>query len=181
LIAPDVSLSYKLLRYINSVYYSLVRKVTSVRYALTYLGEFGARQFVSLVAASEISTGKPSELMRLSMVRAQLCQLLGATRNIPADDSQLFLLGLFSLLDAMLDISMAELTEKLPLSDELKSALNERRGPLAPYLQAVIAYEQGEFQACTSYLQVLGIAPEAMIKAYFKALAWADLFDANLS
>jgi len=181
LIAPDVSLSYKLLRYINSVYYSLVRKVTSVRYALTYLGEFGARQFVSLVAASEISTGKPSELMRLSMVRAQLCQLLGTSRNIPADDSQLFLLGLFSLLDAMLDISMAELTEKLPLSDELKSALNARKGPLAPYLQAVIAYEQGEFQSCTNYLQVLGIAPEAMIKAYFKALAWADLFDVNLS
>jgi c-di-GMP phosphodiesterase len=181
LIAPDVSLSYKLLRYINSVFYSLVRKVSSVRYALLYLGEYGARQFVSLAAASEISGDKPSELMRLSMVRAQLCQLMAASRKSPDDDSQLFLLGLFSLLDAMLDIPMAELTEKLPLTDELKNALNERKGPLAPYLQAVIAYEKGEFQTCADHLQSLDITPETMINAYFKALAWADLFDANLS
>lgn len=181
LIAPDVSLSYKLLRYINSVFYSLVRKVTSVRHALTYLGEYGARQFVSLAATSEMSKGKPSELMRLSMVRAQLCQLVGESGNNAIESSQLFLLGLFSMLDAMLDIPMAELTEKMPLTDEVKNALNERKGPLAPYLQAVIAYERGEFQACAEHLKVLGIAPEAMIDAYLKALAWADLFDSNLS
>jgi EAL and modified HD-GYP domain-containing signal transduction protein len=115
------------------------------------------------------------------MVRAQLCQLLATSRKSPVDDSQLFLLGLFSLLDAMLDIPMAELTEKLPLTDELKNALNERKGPLAPYLQAVIAYEKGEFQTCADHLQSLDITPETMINAYFKALAWADLFDANLS
>ena len=181
LVTPDVSLSYKLFRYINSVYFSLVRKVTSIRYALTYLGENGTRQFVSLAAASEISEGKPSELMRLSMVRAQLCQLLATSRKSQIDDSQYFLLGLFSLLDAMLDTPMAELTKKLPLTDELKNALIERKGPLAPYLQAVIAYEEGEFQACTDHLQVLGIAPEVMINAYFEAVAWADLFDVPLS
>jgi EAL and modified HD-GYP domain-containing signal transduction protein len=76
---------------------------------------------------------------------------------------------------------MAELTAKLPLTDDLKNALNERTGPLAPYLQAVIAYERGEFQACTDHLRLLGIAPETIINAYFKALAWADLFDANLA
>jgi c-di-GMP phosphodiesterase len=181
LIAPDVALSYKLLRYINSVFYSLVRKITSVHYALTYLGEYGVRQFVSLAAASEISDDKPSELMRLSMVRAQLCQLLAESQNNTVDASELFLLGLFSLLDAMLDMPMAELTEKLPLTEKLKNALNEQKGPLAPYLQAVIAYEKGEFQDCVEYLRMLDISPETMINAYFKALAWADLFDTSLS
>jgi EAL and modified HD-GYP domain-containing signal transduction protein len=181
LVAPDVSLSYKLLRYINSVFYSLVNKVTSIRYALIYLGESGTRQFISLAAASEISEGKPSELMRLSMVRAELCQLLAAFHRDRVDPSQLFLLGLFSLLDAMLDMPMAELTDKLPLSPEVKAALNDRQGPLAPYLSAVIAYEKGEFDDCTASLRQLEISPDAMINAYFKALSWADLFDASLS
>ena len=106
---------------------------------------------------------------------------MGESGNNAIESSQLFLLGLFSMLDAMLDIPMAELTEKMPLTDEVKNALNERKGPLAPYLQAVIAYERGEFQACAEHLKVLGIAPEAMIDAYLKALAWADLFDSTLS
>ncbi|WP_310599929.1 HDOD domain-containing protein [Desulfobulbus sp.] len=179
LVAPDVSLSYKLFRYLNSAYYSLVSKVTSVRYALAYLGESGVRQFISLAATSEISAGKPSELMRLSMVRARLCQLVGALRKEQIDESQLFLLGLFSLLDAMLDMPMAELTAKLPLTDELKNALNTRTGPLAPYLQAITTYERGEFHECANYLQQLGISPETMIDAYFRALNWADKFEDN--
>lgn len=177
LIAPDVALSFKLLRYINSVFYSLARKVTSIHYALIYLGEYGVRQFVSLAATSEICEGKSSELMRLSMVRAQLCHLLGASTRTQDEASQLFLLGLFSLLDAMLDMPMADLTRTLPLTDDLKRGLNERSGPMAPYLQAVIAYEQGDFQECAATLRLIGIAPDTMIDAYFKALAWADQFD----
>lgn len=180
LVAPDVSLSYKLLRYINSVYYSLVRKVESVRYALTYLGEKGVRQFISMAAAAEIARGKPSELMRLSMVRAQQCQLLAESHGQEGDTSQLYLLGLFSLLDSMLDVPMAELTAKLPLSDELNLALTENKGRLAPYLLATIAYERGEFQACANHLQALGIPPATMIATYLQALTWADDFEANL-
>jgi c-di-GMP phosphodiesterase len=166
LVAPDVSLSYKLLRYIKSVYYSLVRKVESVRYALTYLGYTGVRQFISMAAASEIARGKPSELMRLSMVRAKQCQLLAQSCGQDEESSQLYLLGLFSLLDSMLDVSMAELITKLPLSDELKLALTARTGRLAPYLLATIAYERGEFQACADQLCLLQIPPATMITNY---------------
>lgn len=180
IIAPDVSLAYKLLRYINSVYYSLVSKVTSIGYALVYLGEQGARQFVSLAIASELAEGKPTELMRLSMVRAELCRLLGESAQGSNESSQLFLLGLFSLLDAMLDTPMTEVTGKLPLSSEVKSALNSGEGPLAPYLQAVIAYEKGDFPGCVNSLQLLGVTPETMISAYFRAVAWADLVDLGL-
>jgi EAL and modified HD-GYP domain-containing signal transduction protein len=111
------------------------------------------------------------------MVRAQLCKLLAEPRKDQLDASQLFLLGLFSLLDAMLDMPMPELLKKLPLTDELKWALSERKGPFAPYLQAVITYETGAIQACSEHLRRLAITPEAMVQAYFEALAWADLID----
>ena len=158
----------------------MVRKVESVRYALTYLGEFGVRQFISMAAASEISRGKPSELMRLSMVRAQLCQLLAQANGRGDDSSQLYLLGLFSLLDSMLDVPMAELTTQLPLSEELTLALTEHTGRIAPYLLATIAYERGDFQACNDQLRILQIPPATMITTYLQALAWADEFEANL-
>ncbi|NLX19307.1 MAG: HDOD domain-containing protein [Desulfobulbus sp.] len=180
LITPNVSLSYKLLRYINSAYYSLIRKVESVRYALVYLGEYGVRQFISMAAASEIARDKPTELMRLSMVRAQQCQLLAIACGQTGDASQLYLLGLFSLLDSMLDVPMAELTAKLPLSNELILALTEQKGRFAPYLQAVVANERGNFDTCTEHLATLGISPVVMSSTYLQALAWADSFEANL-
>lgn len=181
MITPDVSLCYKVLRYINSAYYSLVTKVTSIHYALIYLGESGVRQFVSLAAASEFSEGKPTELMRLSMVRAQLCKILAEPRKADIDTSQLFLLGLFSLLDAMLDMPMSELMKKLPLTDEVKMALSERKGPFASYLEAVITYENGNLQSCSEHLNRLAIDAETMVQAYFEALAWADLFETDPS
>ena len=174
LLAPDVSLAYKLLRYINSVYYSLVKKVTTIRYALIYLGEHGTRQFVSLAVASELAEGKPTELMRLSMVRAELCRLLAESAKDGHEPSQLFLLGLFSLLDAMLDMPMSEVTAKLPLTGEVKDALDRGAGPFAPYLQSIIAYEQGDFSGCIDTLRVLDITPETMISSYFRAVTWAD-------
>ena len=74
LITPDVGVSYKLLRYINSAYYYLVTEVTSIKHALIYLGESGTRQFVSLVATAEISSDKPDELLRTSIIRARICE-----------------------------------------------------------------------------------------------------------
>ncbi|MGI6656505.1 MAG: EAL and HDOD domain-containing protein [Desulfobulbus sp.] len=177
IIAPDASLSYKLLRYINSVYYSLISEVVSIRHALTYLGISGVRQFISLVATTEMTTGKPSELMRLAMVRAELCHSLALFRMERNEASQLFLLGLFSLLDAMLDMPMHEVTASLPLSSALKSGLNEEDGPFFPYLQAVLLYERGEFQACTTILTQLDISPEYMIQSYINALSRANLFE----
>jgi len=76
LITPDVSVSYKLLRYINSAYYYLLNEVTSIKHALVYLGASGTRQFVSLIATAEIASDKPDELLRTSIIRARLCEFL---------------------------------------------------------------------------------------------------------
>jgi len=176
LIAPDVGISYKLLRYINSAYYYLLNEVSSIRHALTYLGESGTRQFVSLVATSELAVDKPDELLRTSIIRARLCELLAGCATRGADASELFLVGLFSLLSAMLDMEMKEILERLPLSENVKAALLDGNGPWAPYLKAVIAYENGDWVRCRDFLRELGVSPQEMLSAYLDALHWSDHF-----
>ncbi|MFP7755709.1 EAL and HDOD domain-containing protein [Thermodesulfobacteriota bacterium B35] len=177
MIAPDVAISYKLLRYINSAYYYLLREISSIRHALLYLGEAGIRQFVSLVATSELSADKPDELIRTAIIRARLCELLGKQGSGGnADTSELFLLGLFSLLDAMLDMEMAELMERLPLPDSIKEALTRGSGPYARYLETVLAYEHGDWQRCTALLGDLGIETDRMVASYLDAVDLAENF-----
>ncbi len=176
LVGSDASLSYKLLRYINSAYYSLVSEVTSIRHALVYLGEKGVRQFVSLVATSFMSGDKPEELLRVSVVRARLCELLAERGRVTGDKSNYFLLGLFSLLDAMLDTEMASIMEQLPVIADIKEALVYRRGPMRPLLEAVIAQEQGDWDRSRELLADIGVDPEELMHLYIKSIAWADLF-----
>ncbi len=176
LIAPDVGMSYKMLRYINSAYFSLINEVTSIRYALSYLGESGTRQFVSLASASELAADKPDELLRVSIIRARLCELLATYSGRKQESPEMFLLGLFSLLHAMLDMSMENIMERLPLSKDIKMALVEESGPFSPYLETVIAYENGDWQTFQQRMETINVEPEEMLNAYLDAVSWADLF-----
>ncbi|WP_456387586.1 EAL and HDOD domain-containing protein [Desulfolithobacter sp.] len=180
LVSSDASLSYKLLRYINSAYYSLVSEVTSIRHALIYLGEKGIRQFVSLVATSFMAGDKPEELLRVSVIRARLCELLAERGRMAEDKSNYFLLGLFSLLDAMLDTEMENIMEQLPVTTEIKDALVHRRGPMRPLLEAVIAQEQGNWDQSRKLLVDIGVDPDEIMQLYLESIAWADMFTAGI-
>lgn len=174
LIAPDVGMSYKLLRYINSAYYYLLNEVTSIRHALVYLGESGIRQFVSLVAISELAADKPDELLRESIIRARLCELLAGCSRQNHDASEMFLLGLFSLLHAMLDTTMISVMERLPISRHIKDALIENSGPFAPFLDIVISYEKGDWKTCQQLLDKVNVLPKEILNAYVEAVGWAE-------
>ena len=175
IILPDVSLSYKLLRYINSAHYYLLNEVTSIKHALVYLGESGIRQFVSLVVTSQLSADKPSELLRTSITRARLCELLADCRDHNHDGSELFLMGLFSLLGAMLDMPMVDIMERLPLPVNIKNALIDRSGPYYPYLSTIIAYENGDWKNCQHLLAEINVSPKDMLRSYMDSLSWADM------
>jgi len=176
IIATDVAISYKLLRYINSAYFYLLKQVESIRQAIIYLGEREIRRFVTLVIISELAADKPPELVRLSLVRARFCELL-AEEYQQADASELFLLGLFSLLDALLDAPMAQMMEKLPLSDGIKEALTLRQGPLVPFLDAVMAYEQGRTDDCLRALGKLRVNAGKIYDIYLEAIKFSALID----
>ncbi|MBC8317741.1 MAG: HDOD domain-containing protein [Desulfobulbaceae bacterium] len=174
IISSDVGMSYKLLRYINSAYFYLISKIESIKHAIVYLGEEGIRRFVMLVIISEIASDKPDELLRLAVVRAKFCELLAENSSLDTHPSEMFILGLFSLIDAMLDTQMAQLMEKLPINPHIKDALTQQKGPLAPFLQTVITYEKNCEEGCQELLHKLGVNSADVYKMYMEAVEYAD-------
>lgn len=175
IISMDLGITYKLLRYINSAYYYLLHEVTSVRQAIIYLGAQEIRRFVTLVIISELAADKPEELIRLSIIRGRFCEFLAESVDPPVDKSDLFLLGLFSLLDALLDTPMKEIMDSLPLADAVKEALVDRQGILFPYLQLVISYERGRHSTCVDLLKEFRLSDQDVTEHYIAAVQFADL------
>jgi len=176
MISADVSLSYRLLRYINSAYFYLLTKITSIPYAVTYLGEYEIRRFVTLAVISEISSNKPVELVRLAAVRAKFCEKLGQECPGETNQNELFLLGLLSLLDAMLDTPITDILNKIPISDNIKQALIDRKGPLSIFLKIVVAYERGNTEECFQAVKQLRVSEEKLYPMYLSSLEYADAF-----
>lgn len=142
LIARDASLAYRLLNYINSAFFELRSTVTSIKHALSLLGPPVVRQWASLILMVQLSDGKPPELLVTGMVRARMCELIGGADPDRSSD-QYFTVGLFSILEALMDTPLPEILNALPLSSEAKSALIEHSGVLGETLMNVLDYERG--------------------------------------
>jgi EAL and modified HD-GYP domain-containing signal transduction protein len=175
LIKSDVSLSYRLLQYMNSAFFNLPSKVTSIKGAILFLGLVQVRKIVTLLVTAKLAESKPSELIRLSIIRAKLCELGGGACGYEGDTSELFLLGLFSLMDAILDADMEQIVSQLPVSDRLKVALIKKEGELGDYLKAVSSFEKGRWEDVSQS----GSLCESMnltIEKYVEAVEWADAY-----
>jgi len=175
LVAQDVSITYKLLKYINSSHFSRLQPLSSIRQAITFLGENGFKMFVSLIATSKLSENKPEELVRTSIIRARFLEQIGV--ELKKDSSELFLLGLFMSIDAMLDQSIENVIGKMPLSSTLKEALVSRTGDLYAFVRLVETYEAGKWVAFRFAQKKLGLTDEMITEYYIDALAWADSFE----
>ena len=119
----DVNLSYKLLRYTNSAAFKRRAEISTIKQALVVLGKYELKKFLSLLFTASVSDEKPMELLNLAMVRARFCENLASLEG-SADSSMAFLTGMMSLIDAILDQSIETVMEQLPLSAEIKEALN---------------------------------------------------------
>jgi EAL and modified HD-GYP domain-containing signal transduction protein len=162
----DVGLSVKLLRYINSAHVGMRGSITSIRQAVMMLGSRGVSRWALLVAL----TGGPSTPRELSVVgltRARMCELLGSGSADIAGD-ELFTVGLLSVADALLEVPLETIVEELPLAEDVAGALLRRDGPAGAILNAVVSYEQGEFDASSLQSHGRGIA-----SSYRDALGWA--------
>jgi EAL and modified HD-GYP domain-containing signal transduction protein len=173
-IEQDVAISYKLLRYINSAYFRRLSNITSIRQAIVLLGEKGIRRFLSLVAMSSLNSEKPDELIRESMVRARFCEGIGVQGGFGKNPAELFTLGLFSLIDAIMDAPMASLMEPLPLSDAIKEALIHRNGKYGYILRLVEQYEHGDWAEVDALAGAVGLDPTLIPGCYVEALSMAD-------
>ncbi|MDF4716173.1 HDOD domain-containing protein, partial [Vibrio parahaemolyticus] len=121
LFSIDVTLSYKLLTYVNSGY-TLTTKIKSFRQALIYLGEERLRRFISLVAIASVQEDKPDSLYSLAIQRARMCELLLSQMNTRYDPGQAFLTGMFSLLGSLLDQPLSDVIEDIPVDEDIKLA-----------------------------------------------------------
>jgi EAL and modified HD-GYP domain-containing signal transduction protein len=173
LVAQDVGLSYKLMRYINSPFFGRANKVASVRQALVFLGEKEIRRFISLVAMSRLAADKPNELVRASCIRGKFCELIAEKPPCRWDPAELFTLGMFSLIDAIVDTTMQDIMERMPLSPNLKQALISLKGPLSPYLALVRAYEKGEWPLVSKLAAAMSVDEKGLPELYRQACEWS--------
>ncbi len=176
MVTVDVSVSYKILRYINSSFFRRAQEITSIRQALVLLGVKGIRQFVMLITAAQMAADKPNELIRACIIRARFCELLGNASGKNVDVSELFLVGLFSMIDAMLDSPMEEVVNKLPFSEAIKVALADREGELAKFLNLVAAYETGSWDECRALAEEMEFSEDLLPQSYADAVGWADAY-----
>ncbi|MCF2949524.1 EAL domain-containing protein [Paraglaciecola aquimarina] len=173
-IEHDVGLSYMLLRFINNPTINKRYKITSLRHALNYMGEVEIKKFIALLALTNLSDDKPLELLHLSLVRAKFCDLVGIEKNIGSNPPTAFLVGLFSMLDALLDKEMNSLVDKLPLVDEVKVALCGGQNELSVYLMLVQAFESGNWLKVIRIAKLLEIDQKQLHSMFNEAILWGN-------
>ena len=166
IIKQDVSLSYKVLRYVNSAFFALPKKIDSIRQATCLVGLARLKTWGMLLVMAGLNE-KPLELLLVALVRAKMSELVAdALQEHELDEY--FTVGLFSVLDALLDKSMTEVLSMVELSESAHAALVEQRGKLGKVLQCVMAYEVGDWDG----VQELGLDLPTLQKLYFSAMAW---------
>jgi EAL and modified HD-GYP domain-containing signal transduction protein len=172
LVKRDASLTHRLLRLINSPLCAIRQEVRSVQSAILAIGEGAFRRIATLAITSELNSSQPSELLRMAFVRGRFCEL---TADLCSRDStEQYLLGLLSLLPAMLRIPMEELAPSLPLRNEIRMALCGEPNRERSQLDWLISHEHGDWGACDIIASERNLNQQEMIKRYEEALAWAE-------
>ena len=169
----DPALSYKLLRFINSAGFGAGREIQSLRQAITLLGYSPMYRWLTLLLATASTSGYSPVLMETAVVRGRLAELLGAKFLPRGEGENLFVAGMFSLLDRLLGLPMKEVLDTIQLPDEVVRALLTRGGMYGPYLALAEACELNS-NLVQSLAKGLGIAPVDVNKAHLSALAWAQ-------
>ncbi|KLV09134.1 histidine kinase [Photobacterium aquae] len=176
IIATDVSLSYKLLRHVNNMTVTLAKPISSFKQALVYLGEEKLRRFITFVATSHAAENKPLSLYLLSLQRARFCEQV--SNHLPdIDNSQAFLVGLFSLLDSILDQPIELLLEQLPLDSHIHHALINRQGDLGALLELICSYEEANWTRIQQISATLGVSESVVGDLYLESIKWATIFE----
>ncbi len=170
LLANDVALSYKLLRYVNSAAFGQRREIKSLGDAIALVGARTISQWATLILLDSVNLGKPQELIRMAMIRAHMAENLAGYLHPPIQ-SFMFITGLLSVLDVLMEMPMEVLLDNLTLSPAIRFALLNYEGDAGTILRDVVDYEAGNWQALLSG----GTDPELLTRCYLEGVQWADL------
>jgi EAL and modified HD-GYP domain-containing signal transduction protein len=170
----EPSLTYKLLRYLNSPVFGLRTEIHSISHALHLLGERELRKWIAVVAVGVLADGKPDELMKVPLIRGRFCELMAPHCGMADEASDLFLLGLLSVTDAILDQPLDVILEEMPVRLEIKEALLEQRVPYRDVLEAALALERGDWEKVSSFAATVKIKEEQISELYISAVDWSN-------
>jgi len=172
LIESEPSASYRLLRYLNSPLFNFAEPINTIAQALKMLGTRETRHWVRLTATLCAGQHKPSVLILAALIRARFCELIGP--QILAGETDLFLLGILSLIDVIIDLPMPRVLEGLPLSQDFRVTLLGGESRLRPVYQVMLAQEAGDWAALRALAEQFHLNETSLAKDYSQAIQWAQ-------
>jgi c-di-GMP-related signal transduction protein len=170
----DLSLSYRLLRYLNSPLFGLRTEIRSLRQAVSLLGEQYIKRWAALLSTMMLASDKPAELLIASLTRARFCELLSTPLARKHEPTDFFLTGLFSLIDTILDRPMEEILDGLDLATEIKVCLSGGHNLHREVYECVLAVERADWDALTQRTAKLGLDDQFVASCYLQSVEWAN-------
>ncbi|MBQ9867278.1 MAG: HDOD domain-containing protein [Lachnospiraceae bacterium] len=175
-IERDPALVVSLLEMVNRM--TVNSGITSVKHAAAMLGQKELKRWINTAATKELCVDRPSEILRLSMIRARFAENLAPVFKLASQSSELFLMGLFSVLDVIIEKPMAEALDMVRVSSEIQRALLKKEGSFAAVYDFLVQYENASWQEVSRQMVVGDIDMDTVYKAYVDALCWfRDLFE----
>jgi c-di-GMP-related signal transduction protein len=176
IIRRDVTLSYKLLKYINSAAFGFRTRIESIRHALVLLGMREIRKWTSLIILRGMGTDRPDEIMTSSVIRGRFGELLAPLLGMRESSSDIFLMGIFSMIDALVDKPLNEIMLELPISEDIKVALPGWEGRYTSIYRMILAYEKGDWKEFFAWADQFKLDQKVVPKLYLESLEWANQF-----
>ncbi|GHU50355.1 hypothetical protein FACS1894127_5420 [Clostridia bacterium] len=172
IIEHDPALAVSLLRVVNSVHFSFKEKVKSINQAVVLLGQKEVTKWITTAVTRQLGANKPGELTRLALVRARFAEEVAVLFGLEDFSQSIFLMGLFSALDAMLDLPMEDALKQVRVSDDIYNTLVNRNGPYNPVYQFILDYESANWTNVSRMMIVRDVHTAEVYKAYLGAMLW---------
>ena len=171
IIERDVSLTYELLRIVNSVHFALRHKTASVQQAIVVLGIEQLKKWVYLLSFNSENEGSSEDVLKISLMRAMFCSdLMGYAKDMPITKSEAYLMGMLSAMELMVDATMEEIMLQIPVNEVIKDALINHEGKCGMLCDLVLSYERAEWDKINKYAEELQIPTNSIAQVYFDSV-----------
>ena len=179
LIKTDVTISYKIIKMLNSAAFSFVQNVSSIKQAIMLIGKEELSKLLTVITISEMESNNEKEITRTTVVRARFCEKIAEHINSKWQ-SQSFMAGLFSNIDLYIQKDMVTIIDELPIDEELKDALEGKDNEINRILRLVEAYERVDNNEILELCKKLRINEEILVNLYVEAINWENTINSNL-
>ena len=173
-IRNDVALSYRLLKLVNSAFYGLRTEVRDIAQAITIIGTNEIRKWIFMIAIMGLSSDKPDEIVKMSMIRGRFIENLNKKLVRARSNDNAFQAGLFSMLDVLMDMPMSAAVEGMYLAEEVRSALVDHSGAVYDMLELVINLERSDWDRADELVEVLKVDAWLVSREYLNAVEWCN-------